>query len=302
MGIKLTYYWSYAVSSSNICAKPLYIHALEHLEAARPGKKMGGVSSCYGPCLLLNSLKACAWSGHIFGASASPKFLKKKLDIPLFHCLFMAVSLIPSMWHPSCYIRSMRHSWLTKFGVLCWNQLVNSFQYNRAVGATPCGKRCMNLSQINPAKPLQYILEESLHWAHFFLTATRTRKCTICCVCIPWSCACIFVILHPLTRKTTLRRSSCVTVRWWLASVWGWHCCRQSSTLNKTSVARELVRFQVGGVLFVAFVPEAFFGLKNASNWFVSRTKKIAVNVICLQSKVDYRGVADMVREVRRFP
>ena len=29
--------------------------------------------------LLLTSLKACDWSGHIFGASASPRFLTKKL-------------------------------------------------------------------------------------------------------------------------------------------------------------------------------------------------------------------------------
>ena len=37
--------------------------------------------------------------------------------------------------------------------------------------------------------------------------------------------------------------------------------------------------FQVGGVLFVVLVSEAFSGLKNASNWSVSSTKKIAVNV-----------------------
>ena len=32
-------------------------------------------------------------------------------------------------------------------------------------------------------------------------------------------------------------------------------------------------------VLFVAFVSEAFFGFKNASNLLVHSTKKIAVNV-----------------------
>ena len=32
--------------------------------------------------------------------------------------------------------------------------------------------------------------------------------------------------------------------------------------------------FQVGGVLFVAFVPELFVGLKNTLNWSVSRTQK----------------------------
>ena len=37
--------------------------------------------------------------------------------------------------------------------------------------------------------------------------------------------------------------------------------------------------FQAGGVFFVGFVSEAFFGLKKASNWIVIRTKNIAVNV-----------------------
>ena len=40
--------------------------------------------------------------------------------------LFMAVSMIPNMWHSSC--KFMRHSWLTKFGVLCLNQLVYSYK------------------------------------------------------------------------------------------------------------------------------------------------------------------------------
>ena len=31
------------------------------------------------PAYLLTSLKACDWSGHIFGASASPRSLTKKL-------------------------------------------------------------------------------------------------------------------------------------------------------------------------------------------------------------------------------
>ena len=47
---------------------------------------------------------------------------KKKLCHPL--PLFMAVSMIvnTAMWHSSCWC--MRHSWLTKFGVLCLNKLV----------------------------------------------------------------------------------------------------------------------------------------------------------------------------------
>ena len=39
--------------------------------------------------------------------------------------LFMAVGMIPTLWHSSgC---CMRHLWLTKFGVLCLNQLVQFF-------------------------------------------------------------------------------------------------------------------------------------------------------------------------------
>ena len=49
----------------------LYKHALEHLEAA-------GLPTVNAH-LLLTSLKVCDWSGHIFGASASPRSLTKKL-------------------------------------------------------------------------------------------------------------------------------------------------------------------------------------------------------------------------------
>ena len=44
----------------------------------------------------------------------------KRLCHPL--ALFMSVSMIPNMWHSSCYC--MRHWWLTKIGDLCLNQLV----------------------------------------------------------------------------------------------------------------------------------------------------------------------------------
>ena len=58
--------------------------------------KMGQFFSSYGKCLLLTSLKACDWSGHIFGASASPinKSFKKKSG---YATSSMAVSMIPNM-------------------------------------------------------------------------------------------------------------------------------------------------------------------------------------------------------------
>ena len=67
--------------------------------------------------LLLTSLKACDWSGHIFGASASPRpSTKKKLAVSPSLPLFMAVSLISSMLHSSCCSYFMRHSWLANSG------------------------------------------------------------------------------------------------------------------------------------------------------------------------------------------
>ena len=46
--------------------------------------------------LLLISLKACNWSGQIFGASASPSSLTKKLAVSPLPLLLMAVSMIPN--------------------------------------------------------------------------------------------------------------------------------------------------------------------------------------------------------------
>ena len=59
----------------------LYKHAVEHLEAAPKKKRVIFFRSCSSPnaYLLLTSLKVCDWSGHIFGASASPRSLTKKL-------------------------------------------------------------------------------------------------------------------------------------------------------------------------------------------------------------------------------
>ena len=61
---------------------------------------------------------------HFFGASATPRsFTKKTGYLTLFHCSWR------SAWYQICDIWScycMRHSWLTKFGVLCLNQLVHT--------------------------------------------------------------------------------------------------------------------------------------------------------------------------------
>ena len=64
---------------------------------------------------------------HIFGASARPRSLTKNTGyVTLFHCSWRSAWYqLPGMWRSSC--NCLRHSWLTKFGVLCLNQLVWSY-------------------------------------------------------------------------------------------------------------------------------------------------------------------------------
>ena len=93
----MTSYWSYARSSSNVCAQRCtnIEHALEQLEAARVIFLLPTVNVCkacdwsghlfrasekkwaifFLPTV--NACKACDWSGHLFGASASPRPLIK---------------------------------------------------------------------------------------------------------------------------------------------------------------------------------------------------------------------------------
>ena len=70
-------------------------HALKHLEAAGLEKKrVFFFLPTINAYQYLTSSKVCDWSGHIFGASASPRSsTKKRLCHPL--PLFMAVSMIP---------------------------------------------------------------------------------------------------------------------------------------------------------------------------------------------------------------
>ena len=99
-------------ASGKCSSSGCYKHALEHLEAARSGKKwIFFLPATVNAWLLLTFLKACGWSGHIFGASASLRFLTKKKwlchPLPL---LFMEVSIIPNIWHSNCYC--MQHSFV----------------------------------------------------------------------------------------------------------------------------------------------------------------------------------------------
>ena len=73
--------------------------------------------------LWLTSLKACDWSGNIFGASAGPSSFTKKLAVS-------SSSTVHGGQHDTKQnvtfelLYCMRHSWLAKCGILCLNQLV----------------------------------------------------------------------------------------------------------------------------------------------------------------------------------
>ena len=95
----------------DLLRKTLYKHALEQLEAAGPEKKG---SFFFLPAVnaypYLTSLKVCDWSGHIFGASASPRSLTKKLAMS-------PSSTVHGGQHDTKYVtfELLLHSWLTKF-------------------------------------------------------------------------------------------------------------------------------------------------------------------------------------------
>ena len=79
--------------------------------------------SSYGNArLLLTSLKACDWSGHIFGASASPRSFNKKTGyVNLFHRSWR------SAWYQACDIRVAIARGIRgrrNLGVIRLNQLV----------------------------------------------------------------------------------------------------------------------------------------------------------------------------------
>ena len=60
----------------------LYKDALKHLEAAGPEKNRSFLFLLtVNAYQYLTSLKVCDWSAHIFGASASPKSLTKKMAV-----------------------------------------------------------------------------------------------------------------------------------------------------------------------------------------------------------------------------
>ena len=124
-------------------------HALEHLEMARSETEgcflfLPAVSTW----LLLTSLKACDWSGHIFGASASPRALPKKTGyVTLFHCSWRSARYrICDIRVPTaCSLRGWR-----KIGALCLNQLICLYIVRRAI-AREIRSICLQIEEIGDA-------------------------------------------------------------------------------------------------------------------------------------------------------
>ena len=98
----------------------LYKHALEHLEASGPAKKWVISFSSYGKCLIIID-KRPNWLGNIFGASASPRPLTKKLAMP-------PSSTVHGGQHDTKYVtfELLLHAAFVadEIWVLCLNQLV----------------------------------------------------------------------------------------------------------------------------------------------------------------------------------
>ena len=119
------------------------------------------------------------------------------------------------------------------------------------------------------------------------LTASRSRSSPPGCVCIPLSIAWSLVILQPLTRKTTLRRSWLAVVRRWNRSECEWLRLSPKFNVKQHRWRGNSYVFHVGAVLFVAFV-----------SWGVLQVEE-CVELICPS---DCRGFTSLVRELRLFP
>ena len=119
------------------------------------------------------------------------------------------------------------------------------------------------------------------------IRASKSLKSTPCSVYIPKSYSWILVILQPLTRINTLRRS-CFTkhrapLEAWIGGYISSCQCHQSSMLNKQRWCENLWRFSRwpidDGLICLEIFSEAFFTLTNASNWSSASTKTIGFNL-----------------------
>ena len=114
------------------------------------------------PDYYLTFSKVCDCSGHIFGASASPRSLTKNWLCPTLP-LFVAVSMIPSMLHSSGYC--MQHSWLTEFSVLWLNQLVaNTGMHGKFCTATDYHEQTSRLNQSPSANSRDFLPRRRPPW------------------------------------------------------------------------------------------------------------------------------------------
>ena len=86
------------------------------------------------------------------------------------------------------------------------------------------------------------------------LTASRSRSSPPGCVCIPLSIAWSLVILQPLTRKTTLRRSSLTVVRRWKRSECEWLTLSPKFIVKQHRWREKSYVFDVGGSCVICSV------------------------------------------------
>ena len=113
--------WPYAVRPSNVCAKRFVgVPWGSTWNRLHKTKKIKGFFLRRPRTIIV--LRLLWLVGHVFAASASPRFGTKKVAMSPLPLLFMAFMMIPNMLHSSCYC--VRHSWLTQFGVFSLNQPV----------------------------------------------------------------------------------------------------------------------------------------------------------------------------------
>ena len=122
----MTRYWPYAVRSSIFCVKLVTDMPWSTCNRFVQKKKGKNVFFLRKRLTIIIDLFEGLWLVGTFSALA-PVLGSQQKDW-LCHSVppFMAVSMIPNVWHSSCYY-CMRHSWLTKFGAISLNQLVHDY-------------------------------------------------------------------------------------------------------------------------------------------------------------------------------
>ena len=97
---------------------------------------------------------------------------------------------------------------------------------------------------------------------NIFWTTSRPRKSTHCRVCVPYSCACVLVILQPLTRKPRFVPRAVHPDRGWHRSECEWLALLPNFNVEHHRRRENTYVFQAGKVVFDAFVSDVMFRLR----------------------------------------